>query len=137
MIQHVVIYFGQRKSSRVLSRDKEQKMTAQDSGHVSVGAKAIAGTWVQIHLEVLEAGNRLSQVPPETQAVALEMRVRGIALHEAALGEPMQIRTTAGRVLRGTLVDLAPRYDHDFGAGVPELVLAGLELAQRRQKAVT
>jgi 2-amino-4-ketopentanoate thiolase alpha subunit len=102
---------------------------------VSPGARATAGTWVQIHLQVLEAGNRLSQVPPETQAVALEMRVRGIALHDAALGEPVEIRTAAGRVLRGTLVDLAPRYEHDFGDGVPELVLAGLELADRRRGA--
>ena len=108
-------------------------MAGRYTGESTIPANAAPGSWVQIHLTVLEAGNRVSQVPPETQAVALEMRVRGIAMHDAALGEQMEVRTAAGRVLRGTLVDVAPRYAHGFGDTVPELVHAGMELTHRRR----
>ncbi len=93
-----------------------------------------AGTWVQIHRILLDPGDRASQVPPETQSVPLEMRVRGIATHDAVLGEETEIRTAAGRILRGTLVDVAPRYTHDFGMPIAELIQAGLDLVRLRSR---
>lgn len=98
--------------------------------------RVTAGTWVQIHRIVLESGNRASQVPPETQAVPLEMRVRGTITRDAALGEEVEILTAAGRSLRGTLVDTAPRYAHDYGMPVADLLEAGLELARLRSRGI-
>ena len=97
-------------------------------------SKVAAGTWVQIHRVILESGKRAPQVPPETQAVPLEMRVRGTLAHDAALGDEVEILTAAGRSLRGRLVDAAPRYAHDYGMPVAELVQAGLDLARRRYR---
>ena len=94
--------------------------------------RVAAGTWVQIHRVVLNPGNRAAQVPAETQVVPLEMRVRGAITHDGVLGEEVEILTTAGRKLRGTLVDAAPRYTHDYGVPVAELVQAGLDLVRLR-----
>jgi 2-amino-4-ketopentanoate thiolase alpha subunit len=87
-----------------------------------------AGTWVVLHRVVLPAGERAPQVPPETQAVPLELRVSGWLAEPAALGEPAVVRTAAGRMLQGTLVAVDPVYAHGFGAPVPELQPVGGEL---------
>ena len=44
------------------------------------------------------------------------------------LGEEAEIRTRAGRRLRGTLTVLNPAYTHSFGPPVPELSRVGAEL---------
>jgi len=90
--------------------------------------KAKTGDWVQIRSTVLEAGERAPQVPPDTQAVPLEMRLKGFAVTGASPGEEIVIKTLAGRVARGTLVDVNPGYPHGFGKPVPELLSVGPEL---------
>lgn len=84
-------------------------------------------TWVEIHAIVLEGGSRAPQVPPETQQVPLEMRLRGFLAQEAAIGDEVDIVTPAGRVLRGRLSAVQPPYTHMYGAPIPELLAVGAE----------
>lgn len=85
-------------------------------------------SWVEIHQVILPAGERAPQVPADTQAVALEMRVKGFLLAPATLGEEVEIETPAGRRLHGTLAVVNPAYDHSFGAPLPELIGIGGEV---------
>jgi len=80
-----------------------------------------AGTWVEIHGIVLAAGARAPQVPEDTRAVPLEMRIKGFLLADARRGDEVEIRTPAGRCLRGTLSTVNPGYDHSFGPPIPAL----------------
>jgi len=56
------------------------------------------------------------------------MWCKGFALEEAELGEEVRIETVIGQVLTGTLCNINPRYEHDFGEPVPELLTVGMEL---------
>jgi len=89
-----------------------------------------ASSWVEIYRVVLPAGERVPQVPDDTQRVPLEMRVKGFLVAAAALGEEAEINTVAGRRLRGTLVAVDPAYTHGFGA--PIMALTGIAGEVRR-----
>ena len=86
------------------------------------------GTWVELQREVLAPGERAPQVPEETGAVPLELRVKGFLVADSALGEEAEVRTPAGRRLSGTLDRALPAYEHGFGPPVPELLEVGAEL---------
>jgi hypothetical protein len=86
------------------------------------------GTWVEIHTIVLPAGERAPQVPEDTQQVPLELRVKGFLAEPASLDEEVEIITTVGRHLRGTLIEVNPAYTHQFGAPIPELSTIGVEV---------
>ncbi|QAT43266.1 2-amino-4-oxopentanoate thiolase subunit OrtA [Aminipila luticellarii] len=88
------------------------------------------GDWVQIENTVLKAGNRAPQVPEDTQKCDLKLWVKGIAQHEGNLGENMDIITVTGRKTSGTLVDINPRYIHDYGDFQPELLQVELQLKE-------
>lgn len=85
-------------------------------------------TWVEIQQILLAAGERAPQVPPDTQGVSLEMRVKGFLAEPALLGEEAEIVTPAGRRLQGTLVEINPAYTHGFGQPIPELSRIGSEV---------
>ena len=92
-------------------------------------AEAVAkGVWVEVHGTVLPAGQRAPQVPQDTQGVPLEMRVKGLLVAPAALGEEAEIVTPTGRKLRGRLAAVNPAYTHSFGAPIPELSGIGGEV---------
>jgi hypothetical protein len=44
------------------------------------------------------------------------------------LNEAAEIKTPAGRHLRGTLIEINPAYRHGFGAPIPELTPVGKEV---------
>ena len=87
-----------------------------------------AGSWVEIHRVVLAPGERAPQVRADTQAVPLEMRVKGFLVADAALGDEVEIVSRAGRRLGGTLVEVNPAYAHGFGAPIAELAAIGEEV---------
>jgi len=93
--------------------------------------RVAAGAWVEIGRVVLAAGERAPQVPEETQAVALAMRVKGVLTHDAVVGEEASVQTAAGRTLRGVLERVDPPYTHGFGPPVRELLAVGEELRAR------
>ena len=80
------------------------------------------GDWVQIHQIVLNPEERAPQVPDDTKQVPLELWVKGYALGDANPGEQIEIETTTGRIVKGELVAVNPKYDHSFGEFVPELL---------------
>jgi hypothetical protein len=86
------------------------------------------GTWVEIHRIVLHPGERASQIPDDTKAVPLEMRVKGFLAAAADLGAEAEILTPAGRRLRGMLTAVGPPYTHGFGPPIPELSTIGQEV---------
>lgn len=84
--------------------------------------QAKKGDWVQIENVVLTAGHRAPQVPGDTQECDLKMWVKGEILSDAKEGDLVKVRTTVGRIAEGYLVDVNPRYIHDYGDFQPELL---------------
>jgi hypothetical protein len=91
-------------------------------------SSAKKGDWVQIHQIILKPEERAPQVPEDTKKVPLELWVKGIALHNAEIGEIVEIETTTGRILKGELTAINPRYTHDYGDFVPELLKVDMQL---------
>ncbi|HHW99607.1 MAG TPA: 2-amino-4-ketopentanoate thiolase [Firmicutes bacterium] len=88
------------------------------------------GTWVEISRTVLPPGERAPQVPADTAAMPLELRVKGFLQEPAGLGQEASITTLIGRAQRGLVTRINPRHIHDFGEPVPELLTIGQELRQ-------
>ncbi|WP_448376226.1 2-amino-4-oxopentanoate thiolase subunit OrtA [Fervidobacterium sp.] len=89
------------------------------------------GDWVQIQITILKPQERAPQVPEDTKKVPLEMRVKGFLQDESAeIGAMVTIKTTTGRLINGKLVAINPKYEHDFGEPVPELITIGMELRE-------
>lgn len=86
------------------------------------------GDWVQVEEVVLRAGERAPQVPEDTQECDLKMWVKGIALEDGNSGDIIKIKTVTGRCTEGELVDINPRYVHDYGEFQPELLKIELQL---------
>lgn len=79
------------------------------------------GDWVRIHSVVLAPGQRAPQVPEDTARVPLEMWVKGYLTQDARIGDTVTVRTAAGRLAQGTLIEDGLSYSHSFGDNVPEL----------------
>jgi hypothetical protein len=56
------------------------------------------------------------------------MTVRGFLAHDATIGTEVDIRTTVGRTLHGTLTAINPAYTHTFGEPIPALSAIGGEV---------
>jgi hypothetical protein len=79
------------------------------------------GQWVQIHNIVLEPADRAPQVPDDTKKVPLVMWVKGYLNADADVGKACEITTVTGRIVKGILDEVEPKYSHDFGQYIPEL----------------
>ncbi len=80
------------------------------------------GEWALLHSVVLESAQRASQVPDDTHKVPLEQWVKGKLTAPARLGSLATIVTRTGREVMGTLLEVNPRFSHDFGDFIPELL---------------
>ncbi len=88
------------------------------------------GDWVQIHQIVFKPEERAPQVPEDTKKVPLELWVKGMALHDAKIGETVEVQTITGRTVKGRLTEINPSYKHDFGSFVPELLKIDIQLKE-------
>ena len=88
------------------------------------------GDWVQVENIVLPAGQRAPQVPEDTQACDLKLWVKGIIQQDAEMGEEVEIKTVTGRMAKGILCGVSPRYIHDYGEFQPELLKVELQLKE-------
>jgi hypothetical protein len=96
-------------------------------GGVKMTAKK--GDWVQIHFVALEPGERAEHLPEETKKVPLEIRIKGFLRDEKAnIGDTVKIKTNVGRIVEGTLKEINPIYEHNFGKPIPELLQIGNNL---------
>ena len=80
------------------------------------------GQWARIHKIILQPSERAPQVPDDTKKVPLEMWDKGFLNADAKIGDEVTITTVTGREETGTLIEVNPRYDHDFGDCIPELL---------------
>jgi len=88
------------------------------------------GDWVQIRQIVLKPEERAPQVPEDTKKVPLELWVKGIAQEDAKIGSTVEIVTATGRKVRGELTAVNPRYIHDYGDFIPELLKVDMQLKE-------
>lgn len=79
------------------------------------------GKYVRIRKHIILPGKRDKSVPAETQKVPLKMWIRGRLIEESELFEETSVITTTGRIVKGELKEIEPRYKHDFGDFVEEL----------------
>lgn len=101
------------------------KRTSQEK-HINSAHK---GDLVQIHKVILTPEQRPADLPAPTKAVPYEAWIKGLLLNkEAKIGDTVQIETFIGRQLSGTLVEVNPLYDHNFGKPRPELLSIGKEV---------
>ena len=80
------------------------------------------GEWVIIHRNILEASERAPQVPDDTKKVPLEMWIKGYLNADAKIGDEVEITTKTKRVEKGTLLEVNPYYNLNYGVFVPELL---------------
>lgn len=79
--------------------------------------------WVRIHRNVLEPEQRTGKLPEDTKKVPLEMWVKGRLQNETAeIGDEVTITTCVGRTEYGTLTEVNPCYDLNYGSFVPEIL---------------
>lgn len=83
------------------------------------------GDWVKIHNVILEPSQRVSNLPEDTKKVPLEAWTNGFLNEDGEIGQVVSITTLSGRSITGTLTEINPRYIHDFGNPVPELLKIG------------
>jgi 2-amino-4-ketopentanoate thiolase alpha subunit len=86
------------------------------------------GDWVQIHQIVLNPVDRSVNLPEDTKNVPLELWVKGNINHDANIGDEVEITTLTGRLVKGKLVEVNPRYDYGFGDFVPEVLKIGRQV---------
>ncbi|PNR96684.1 2-amino-4-oxopentanoate thiolase subunit OrtA [Petrotoga sp. 9PWA.NaAc.5.4] len=85
--------------------------------------QAKKGDWVQIHFIALNPEERSEHLPDDTKKLPLEIRIKGfLEDKEAELNEIVTIKTPIGRLIKGRLEKINPRYEHNFGEPIPELL---------------
>ena len=86
------------------------------------------GDLVKIHQIVLEPDQRPDTLPACTRAVPYEGWIKGFLMDESAnIGDEVRIETFIGREISGTLYEVNPIYDHNFGVAPKELLRVGNE----------
>ncbi len=78
-------------------------------------------SYVEIEVTILKNNERAPRVPEDTKLVPLKMRVKGVLLSDAKIGDNVKIKTDTNRVEEGILIKNNPAYLHNFGDFVKEL----------------
>ena len=85
------------------------------------------GDLVVIHNIILEPGERSDNLPEATRNVPYECWIKGFLLDKQVhIGQRARIESFIGRELMGTLAEINPVYDHNFGEPQPELNFVGI-----------
>ena len=94
------------------------------------------GDLVQIHRIILEPDQRPANLPSSTRSVPYECWIKGFLIDDRAdLGNIVRIQTLIGREISGTLCQVNPTYDHNFGTPQKELLSIGDEARRQLEKA--
>jgi len=88
---------------------------------------AKAGDWVRIKKNILDSSERADNIPKSTKETPLTMWVKGFLLDNAEIGEQVSIKTIIGRIEMGELIEVNPRFTHDFGDAIPQLINIGIK----------
>jgi hypothetical protein len=96
------------------------------------------GDFVQIHKLILKPGERPDTLPESTRSVHYEGWVKGFLISESAnIGDEVEIETFIGREISGTLEQVSPVYDHNFGVPQKELLSIGSESRKKLEETRT
>ena len=85
------------------------------------------GTWVSIRKTILEPKERAAGIPEDTAATPLMMWVNGFLQADANIGDEVTVCTRMNRVEEGTLEEINPTTQVDYGNYVPEIVQIGIK----------
>ena len=77
---------------------------------------------MRIHRVILPADQRTANLPEDTKRVPFEMWVKGHLLSDGEIGDEVRIKTVSGREEHGTLMEVSPQFDVNFGSFVPEIL---------------
>ncbi len=104
-----------------------------DPSHPAIAHK---GDLVQIHIVVLQPGERAANLPDATRAVPYEGWIKGFLVEDSAvIGQTVRISSLIGREIIGVLSDINPVYNHNFGEPQPTLDKIGVESWARLEEA--
>lgn len=93
------------------------------------------GDLVKIHKIILEPEERTGNLPSSTKSVPYECWIKGFLLDEnAKLGNEVQIETFIGREISGTLFEVNPTYDHNYGEPQKVILSVGKEVKHLLKK---
>jgi len=85
------------------------------------------GTWVSIRKTILEPEDRAAGIPEDTATTPLMMWINGFLQEDAKVGEKVTVRTRMNRIEEGTLEEVNPTTQVDYGDYVPEIVQIGIK----------
>ncbi len=78
-------------------------------------------SYVKIKKIVLKKEDRASHLPKDTKEHDFMMKIKGMLVHDANLGDEVTILTDTKREVKGILIEQNPYYDHSFGKHVDEV----------------
>ena len=90
------------------------------------------GTWVKIEQQVLDNTQRAPQLPEDTKKVPFIMWTKGFLVENAEMKGKATVETLTGRQVTGTVMEVEPSYDHNYGSFIPELIRIGKDLRKER-----
>ncbi len=90
------------------------------------------GTWVKVQHQVLDSTQRAPQLPEDTKGVPFMMWAKGFLTEDGEMNSVVTIKTITGRLVEGTLMEVEPSYDHNYGSYIPELLCIGQILREER-----
>ena len=80
------------------------------------------GSFVRIRKTLLKPNERSQNLPKETSLVPFKMWVKGFLQDDADLFEIVTIKTITGRLETGRLKEVLPKYKHNYGDFIPEIL---------------
>lgn len=94
----------------------------------------ILGDWVEIERIVLEPNERNENLPMDTKTKPYKQWIRGNLQNEKAeIGDEVSIKTLINNTYVGILVDTDPKYTHNFGDSINELIQIRKELKKEME----
>ncbi len=90
-------------------------------------------TFVQIYRVILPQSERSDNLPKDTKEVPFEIRMKGILLEDANIGDYCTIETGTKRIEKGILIKEHPYYEHSFGHYVDALTVVRKTILQETE----
>lgn len=91
------------------------------------------GTFVRIEKTILKPEERTSKIPDDTKKVPFKMWTKGFLQHDCEMNGEAAIITVARRQDTGTLVEVHPFYELNYGEFLPEIAEIDKVIKDERQ----
>lgn len=80
------------------------------------------GEFVRIEKTILQPEERTSKIPEDTKSTPFKMWTKGVLQNDCEIGGEATIVSVCGRQDTGTLVEVNPFYELNYGKFLPEMV---------------